>query len=296
MVARAIPPLNPLHVFEVAARLGNFTKAAAELRVTQSAVSRQIATLEDYLNVCLFNRDRSGVSLTRAGKRYYLEIGPAFAAIASSTSRLLVGEGAQALHLSVYPTFAVKWLIPRISNFNSDYPRIDVRVTTGVGPVAFASENIDLAIQLMADEKAVENSIRLFSDVIQPVCSPALLREGVIKTIQDLPRYRLLHSHYRRTDWHDWLLSVGSDAMTDRGIEFPSSVLTYQAASEGLGIAMGQIPLIEQDIQTGKLVPLFGRPLKRAMSYYAVWPKTREPNHKARAFLSWLERQAVSMQ
>lgn len=292
-MSRKIPPLNPLHVFEVAARLGNFTKAAEELNVTQSAVSRQIGTLEDYLKIRLFHRDRAGVSLTKAGKSYFLEIESAFSAIASSTSRVLMKGGAQQLHVSVYPTFAVKWLIPRMERFNADYPLIDVRVTASVRPVDFTGENIDLSIQLLSHADAEPHNIRLFSDVIQPVCSPALLgdRTHPLETVDDLTKFRLLHSRYRRHDWRDWLVNVGCDDIADRGIEFPSSVLTYQAAAEGLGVAMGQTRLLEQDIQAGKLVPLFGRPLERPMSYYAVWPKNSEPNYKARAFIYWLERQ-----
>src|SRR3546814_7554285 len=109
-MARSIPPLNPLRVFDVAARLGSFTKAAEELNVTQSAVSRQISTLEDYLDVRLFHRDRAGVSLTRAGRDYFADIETAFATIAVSTNRLMMKDGAQNLNISVYPTFAVKWL------------------------------------------------------------------------------------------------------------------------------------------------------------------------------------------
>lgn len=293
-MARTIPPLNPLHVFEVAARLGSFTKAAEELNVTQSAVSRQIGTLEDYLKIRLFNRDRAGVSLTRAGRSYFLEIEPAFAAIASSTARVRSRGGGKQLHVYVYPTFAVKWLVPRMDRFNEAYPGIDVRVTTGLDPVDFAGKSIDLAIRLLRDTEAEAHNIRLFADVIQPVCSAALLRDAAqpLRSIEDLRRFRLLFSRYRRDDWHDWLLSVGENEITTRGIEFPSSVLTYQAAAEGLGVAMGQLRLLEQDIADGKLVKLFDRPLERPMSYFAVWPRNAEPNHMARAFIGWLEREA----
>ncbi len=293
-MARTIPPLNPLHVFEVAARLGSFTKAAEELNVTQSAVSRQIGTLEDYLKIRLFNRDRAGVSLTRAGRSYFLEIEPAFAAIASSTGRVRSRGGGKQLHVYVYPTFAVKWLVPRMDRFNEAYPGIDVRVTTGLDPVDFAGKNIDVAIRLLRDADAEPHNIRLFADVIQPVCSAALLRDAAqpLRSIEDLRKFRLLFSRYRRDDWHDWLLSVGENEITTRGIEFPSSVLTYQAAAEGLGVAMGQLRLLEQDIADGKLVKLFDRTLERPMSYFVVWPRNAEPNHMARAFIGWLEREA----
>lgn len=292
-MSRSIPPLNPLHVFEVAARLGNFTKAAEELNVTQSAVSRQIGTLENYLKVRLFNRDRTGVSLTKVGKSYFREIEAAFSAIASSTCKVLKSDAAQQLHLCVYPTFAVKWLLPRMEDFNSRYPLIEVRVTTSVREVDFFGENVDLAIRLLPDADTDPRYIRLFTDVIQPVCSPGLLEGGrhSLDSIESLGKFRLLHSRYRRADWRDWLSAVGMKDIADRGIEFPSSVLTYQAAVEGLGVAMGQIRLLEHDLMSGKLVPLFDQQLERLMSYYVVWPKNTEPNYKARTFIYWLQRQ-----
>lgn len=267
--------------------------------MTQSAVSRQIATLEDYLKVQLFARERSGVSLTKIGESYYREVGPAFAAIASSTGRLLMNGRARPLYVRAYPTFAVKWLVPRIAGFNAEHPGIDVRITTGIEPVDFTNEQLDLSIELMLDSDAGAHHIRLFSYLIQPVCSPALLAEGSrppLETIDDLREHRLLHSRYRRHDWHDWLRHVGAQSVLDvaGAVEFPSSVLTYQAASEGVGVAIAQIRLLEQDIGAGRLVPLFGPPLERPISYYVAWSPKREPKYKARVFLSWLEKEAAS--
>ena len=287
---RSIPPLNPLHVFEVAARLGNFTKAAEELRVTQSAVSRQISTLEGYLNVRLFNRGRAGVSLTRTGREYFHDIQAAFATIVASTGKLMGKVGPQTLHVSAYPTFAMKWLGPRIECFNADYPLIQLRVTAAVRTLDFAGEGIDLAIQLLQDSDAQPWFIKLFPDMIQPVCSPRLL-DKPLDSIKALGTFRLLHSRYRRSDWRDWLATMNVPEFADRGIEFPSSVLTYQAAIEGMGVAMGQTRLLEQELKTGKLVALFDPPLERHMSYYVVWPRYMEPNYRARAFIYWLQRQ-----
>ncbi len=293
-MAQTIPPLNPLHVFEVAARLGSFTKAAEELNVTQSAVSRQIGTLEDYLKVRLFRRDRAGVSLTKAGRSYFVEIEPAFAAIASSTLRMRSNGGASQLHVYVYPTFAVKWLGRRLERFHARYPGIDVRVTTGLDPVDFTGKNIDLAIRLLKNAEAEPENLKLFPDLIQPVCSPGLLheRENSPSTVEDLRKFRLLFSRYRRDDWHDWLVSMGESEISSRGIEFPSSLLTYQAAAEGLGIAMGQLNLLQADLRDGKLVTLFDRPLERALSYFVVWPRNAEPNYMGRAFIGWLVQEA----
>lgn len=290
---RTIPPLNPLLVFDAVARLGSFTRAAEELNVTQSAVSRQISTLEAYLGQRLFSRERHGVALTAVGDAYRQEVAPAFAMIAAATAKLLNAGRAQPLFLRLYPTFAVKWLIPRLVLFNAEEPQIDVRLNTSVAPVDFGRETVDLAIQLASPDSIEDEHRLLFTDVIQPVCSPALLKgRHPLKTIDDLRHHRLLHSHYRRSDWSDWLAAMGRSELDSRGMEFPSSMLTYQAAAEGLGVAMGQVQLLGQDIASQALVPLF-QPLARELAYYAIWPKGKEPNLKARKFLRWLERQVA---
>ena len=142
-----IPPLNPLHVFEVASRLMSFTKAAAELNVTQSAVSRQISTLEGAINVKLFNRGRDGISLTESGEAYRSEIGPAFARILSATNEIRDCRQSAPLRLRVYSTFAARWLIPRLPAFTARHPGIEFRMNTGVQPVDFSRDSADMAIQ-----------------------------------------------------------------------------------------------------------------------------------------------------
>ncbi|HEY0918271.1 LysR substrate-binding domain-containing protein [Devosia sp.] len=290
-----LPPLNPLHVFEVASRVGNFTHAAAELNVTQSAVSRQISILEAHLKVDLFRRGRQGVTLTAAGEEYRRMIGPAFAMIAEATAAVRDRARAKPLALLVYPTFAVKWLIPRLPLFAGEQPGIDVRVSTGTETVDFSKDGVDLAIQLVVDTDPPANSRRLFTDALQPICSPSLLPDGKVPaTIDALLRLKLLHSRYRRDDWKDWLAAKGRPDASDDGMEFPSSILTYQAALEGLGVAIGQPRLVEQDIATGRLVALLPPPVERNLAYYAIWAPRKEPDIKVRRFLRWLERQVAA--
>lgn len=286
-MSRTIPPLNPLHVFEVVARLGNFTKAAQELRVTQSAVSRQIATLEAYLGLKLFRRQHQGIELTPIGVKYWDEIGPAFASIAAATGRLKVTQSNKALRLVVYPTFAAKWLIPRLSRFSASHPQIEIKLTTGIKPANFASQTVDLAIQLALPDQVADGHKLLFDDIMQPVCSPAYLAENKLHSIEDLASARLLHSHYRRSDWQDWLGAIDRSDLWHDGVEFPSSLLTYQAAIEGLGVAIGQTRLLAEEIKAGTLVPLFDV-LKRDLAYFVMWEKGTEPNLKGRKFIRWL--------
>ena len=291
-VSRSLPPLNPLHVFDVAARLGNFTLAAEELNVSQSAVSRQIAVLEGYLQQPLFHRDRRGATLTSAGAAYHREIGPAFSRITNATQRMRQSAKVEPLHLQVYHTFAAKWLIGRLPRFEKDHPEINVRISTVAAVADFSRGHVDMAVLFGTGDWPGLAAHRLFADELQPVCSPMLLRGEVpLREIDDLRRRRLLISRLRRSDWRDWLAEVGRPDIPVTGMEFSSSVLTYQAAVTGLGVAMGQLRLLAGDIEAGLLMPLFGRMLERTLSYYAVYPEDRPLNYRGRAFLAWLERE-----
>ena len=287
-LVQIFPPLNPLRVFEVAARLESFTAAAAELGVTQSAVSRQIATLEGSLSTQLFVRERHGVMLTKEGRLYRDGISPAFAMI-SAASAALTNPRAEPLRLRIYTTFAAKWLIKRLPKFQKAHPNINVQLSASVANVNFARDDIDLAIQFgRGDWRGVEKKL-LIRDVIQPVCSPRLLRRHPeLRSIQGLRRQHLLHSHYRRKDWTDWLAAANQPDLLAEGTLYPNSMLAYEAAIEGLGIAMGQMFLLKDDIAAGTLVPLFDRPLTRQLAYFALWRRGAVQNRKAAGFLRWL--------
>ncbi len=160
-----------------------------------------------------------------------------------------------------------------------------------VAPVDFEKDRVDLAIQFGNGQwKGVEAEL-LFKDLIQPVCSPKLLRKVRLLELDDLKKVEMLHSHYRRTDWHDWLAAVHrSDLLSVNGISFPTSVLTYQAAMDGVGVAIGQIHLLRNELRDGTLVPLFDAPFQRKLAHYVVWPKNRPLSRKGRSFLSWLRK------
>lgn len=147
-MARSVPPLNPLHVFEVASRFGSFTKAAEVLSVSPSAVSRQIAALETFLDVRLFHRARDGNTLTEVGEEYYRGVAPAFETISSATDRVKRAQDNTPINVRVPPTFAVRFLLPRLSGFRAEYPNINLRITTGFGAVDFMREDVDISIQV----------------------------------------------------------------------------------------------------------------------------------------------------
>jgi LysR family glycine cleavage system transcriptional activator len=295
-MSRRIPPLNPLHVFETAARLGNFTRAADELHVTQSAVSRQISALEGYLRVKLFERDRGGVSLTPTGQALFAEVGPAFARIADATERIIYASITNRVRVRAYTTFVAKWLMPRLSLFQEQHPSIEVILSTDTRAVDFSRDEVDLAIQVVTGDWPGANVEPLFPDTVEPVCSPALLSGPfALHTPDHLRHHRMLHAHYRRDDWSDWLSFIGRPDLMDnnKSMTFTSSILTYQAAIEGLGVAMGQVRLLEQELASNALVRPFAMPLHRKAAYSILTPADRSLPAGTAIFRAWLLAQAA---
>jgi LysR family glycine cleavage system transcriptional activator len=290
-MSRVIPPLNPLRVFEAVARLGSFTKAADELHVSQSAVSRQVSIIENYLDVKLLNREQRGVTLTEFGRTYQQQIGQAFAQIFAATQDLLLCSHGGPIKLGVYTTFAAKWLMHRLPEFHALHPEVEVSLSTIVAPVDFSKENIDLAIQFGDGSWPGVTCEHLFDDEIAPVCSPLLFKgDAPLKTPEDLKRYRLLHSHYRKSDWSDWLAAVGLLPLANHqdNMVFSSSILTYQAAMDGLGVAIGQIRLLDQELKTGSLMCPFERIVRRQYAYYLLTPQRDSASKKVGIFRDWL--------
>ncbi|MEF7617410.1 transcriptional regulator GcvA [Aquincola sp. MAHUQ-54] len=291
-MVRRIPPLNPLRVFEAVARTENLTAAAQQLHVTQSAVSRQIATLEEYLGLQLFKRERHGVSLTRAGQTYADQILPAFDVIADATDKLTKSSRQGALRVRTYTTFATKWLVPRLARFREQHPNIEIRITNAVPDVDFDRDMVDVAVQFGDGRWPDVRAELLFFDEIEPVCSPEYLAEHApnAKYPESLLRQRLLESRYRRTDWSDWLQAAGlaDEAKASERMSFGSTFLTWQAAADGLGLAMGQSALLGAELRSRKLVRPFARPLRREMGYYLVRPQQQRESRKVSVFRDWL--------
>ena len=291
-MAKLIPPLNPLRVFEAVARLGSFTKGADELHVSQSAVSRQILLLEDYLQVKLFNREQRGISLTGAGRAYQQEVGPAFARIAAATQDLLTRSRGGPIRVRAYTTFAAKWLMCRLPAFQAACPEVDVQLSTDVTPADFSSGDLDLAIQFGDGNWPGMLCDRLFDDCITPVCSPALLGKpgAPLRSPADLVHHRLLHSRYRKDDWPYWLATVNRPLLTEHrdNMVFSSSILTYQAAVDGLGVAIGQVRLLDHEIDSGALVCPLETVVRQGLAYYLLRPQRDATPRKVAVFRDWL--------
>lgn len=295
-----IPPLNPLKVFEVVARTSNLTAAANELRVSQSAVSRQIAVLEEYLGVQLFTRERAGVRLTEVGDAYALRIRPAFEEISEATKFITLQYSDNIIRLRTYTTLTARWLIPRLPRFQLQYPDIEVIIENSSAPLDFAAEKCDLAIVFGEGKWPDAEATRLLEDVIEPVCSPAFLEasQGGAHLLETLGTKRLLVSKYRKSDWPTWLAHVGMGDIFDKTehMVFSSSILTWQAAMDGLGVAIGQQHMLDADIESRRLVRPFAKPLLSGKGHYIVTPSVQRYSSKIACFKDWLMHEAQETQ
>lgn len=297
-MSKKLPPLNPLKVFDVVVRTQNLTKAAQELHISQSAVSKQLNVLQAYLGVELVRRERHGVSLTQAGLQFGEEITPAFDTISKATAGIMRSGSDSTLRIQTYTTFAAKWLIPRLSDFHARHKDVSVVITNSVRPADFDRDNVDLAIQMGNGAWQGQDVDFLFEDIIEPVCSPAFFRRHAPEAAypRSLLRTCLLVSHYRQDDWPTWasLCRYDEDIANTERMRFSTSVLTWQAAIEGLGIAIGQTSLLADDLKAQRLVRPFNLPVRTGASYYLVRPQLQRHARKVVLFRSWISEQVAN--
>jgi LysR family transcriptional regulator, glycine cleavage system transcriptional activator len=285
-----LPPLNPLRAFEAAGRLKSIRKAAEELFVTPGAVSRQVQMLEDHLGTKLFRRDPRAIVLTAAGEQYFSEITQHIEGIHNATLKLTGSRGRDILKIRSYTTFSMKWLIPRLSDFQSANPTAEVRLTTSLEAVDFEHEDVDGAIRLGDGSWPGYEVDRLVRNELSPVCSPAYREQMNLRTSLDVKRLPLLHSLARPDDWMLWLKAAGIEGIDPyAGPKYTSSVLVHQAALEGQGVALAQRVLVSDDLSSGRLVEPFGPVLDRGdYTYYLIFPRNRARNPAFRKFRAWL--------
>lgn len=285
----SLPPLSALRAFEVAARHSSFTRAAEELCVTQSAISRQIRVLEDMLGVTLFERRHRAVVLTSEGENYRREVSAAFARLEQATRRLSRRHEREVLNIRAYTTFAMRWLIPRLTRFHSLYPDIRVHLTASLQPLDFASSDIHGAIRAGFGEWPCRAD-RLCETYISPVCTPEL-QQGPepLKAPLDLAHVTLLHSLGRPTDWSVWFGAVGMPEIDlNSGHRFESSSMAYQAAHLGLGVAIGQKFLVDDDLKAGLLVMPFDLLVHLKETYYFLSSPRYVGVPMLEAFREWM--------
>jgi LysR family transcriptional regulator, glycine cleavage system transcriptional activator len=289
-----LPSLNGLRAFEAAARHLSFTNAAAELNVTQTAISHQIRRLEQELGIRLFVRQNRALALTAEARDYLPGVRAAFNDLRLATDRLLRKDNEHVLTVSTLASFAAKWLLPRLSSFQEEHPGIDVRITTSTALVDFRNGDVDAAIRYGRGHWPGLRADWLMSDELFPVCSPALLKGSrPLKTPQDLAQHTLLHSSGGYDDdWRLWLTAAGlpTDISEQPGLTFDLIFMTVQAAIDGIGVAMGRTTYVEGDIAKGRLVVPFKIALPVDAGFYLVSPEARADSRKLAAFRQWLSR------
>jgi LysR family glycine cleavage system transcriptional activator len=287
-----LPSLNGLRAFEAAARHLSFTNAAAELNVTQTAISHQIRRLEEELGIRLFVRQNRALALTPEARDYLPGVRAAFNDLRLATERLQRKDNDHVLTVSTLASLAAKWLLPRLSAFQEAHPGIDVRITTSTALVDFKGGDVDAAIRYGRGHWPGLRADWLTADQLFPVCSPALLTgEKPLRRPQDLAHYVLLHtSGAYDDDWRLWLTAAGLPASISKqpGLSFDLIFMTVQAAIDGIGVAVGRTTYVEGDIAKGRLVVPFKIALPADAGFYLVSPQAGADKPKLAAFRQWL--------
>ncbi len=284
-----IPSTASLKAFEAACRYLSFNQAAEELGVTPGAVSRQIQTLEHYLGKTLFHRHHKRVELTAVGRQYLAEITLPLEKIAAASARLRSETRRNAVSVCAYPTFALRWLIPRWADLYERHPDIDVQLITSLNPADFERDDFDLSIQVLAEGTSLTGMRidKLLEVDTYPVCSPEMARK--FSRPEDLREAVFLHESPRPTDWPRWLAEAGiHDIDTNKGLHFESANMALHAAENGLGVAIGIDALVQDAIGAGRLVKLFDVVRRSSQPFQLVSSARKATRPKLAAVREWM--------
>lgn len=288
-MGRRLPPLNSLKCFEAAGRLLSFTRAARELNVTQAAISHQIKVIEEYLGVALFERYPRRLALTEQGKALLPEVIEAFDRVSAAISTLGKDHFSNMISVRLAPSFAAKWLSPRLKYFWLQYPEIDLCLFHAHAAVDFEREEIDIAVTYGKGDWSGVVADKLLSLDFFPVCSPVFLHnDKPLTSIDNLHYYTLLHDANYEC-WRDWLKLAGlTDVQADKGTIIDDTNVLIQAAIDGQGIALGSTTFVDDHLESGRLVRPFDVILENEFSYYVVCPESHLKNPAVLAFKEWL--------
>jgi DNA-binding transcriptional LysR family regulator len=285
-----LPPLNPLRAFEAAARHCSFTLAAAELHVTQGAVSQSVKALEAHLGRALFDRSGSGLHLTPDSAAYARAVTDAFRAITGATGDFTGGRDRSVVTIRAYTSFLTYWLIPRIPGFQIQYPQIEIRFIAANDRVRVDPASVDLRVRYGHGRWSGTESVLLLPDEITPVISPALLAPGGAPYDPVcLAAFTWLHSSQRRADWQDWLEAAGAaDVASAFDMVVEELSVVYRLATSGLGVALGNRHYLREELASGRLFEPVAPVLRRDAGYFLIHPGDRALTGAAQAFKQWL--------
>ncbi|RKS12434.1 LysR family transcriptional regulator [Pseudomonas sp. WPR_5_2] len=292
---RKIPSTTALISFEAAARHESFTKAAQELSLTQGAICRQIASLEEFLNVELFRRSRRGVKLTEAGLSYSRRVATQLDAVERDTLSVMGQQGANVIELAVVPTFGTQWLLPRLKDFQQKHPEVTVNLTNRTRPFLFADTDFDAAIYFGDADWSGTESHRLMGEHPLPVCSPNLLGKKTLLTAGEIAELPLLQQTTRPYAWRHWFNSQRLNVPRDMtGPRYELFSMLAQAAIHDMGIALIPPFLIQRELAEKRLVIANPQALSSIKAYYLMIPERKVESASLRAFRDWLVNQAHS--
>lgn len=291
MLKRNLPSLTALRAFEAAARHSSFRRAAEELSITQSAISHQISALEETVKVPLFRRVARGIELTEAGSQFYPYLRDAFDRIDQGTTLISRSGTGGDLTVQVYVTVAVRWLIPRLHDFQAKHPDVLVRFHTRDFHWEFDPNLADLGMICTANPNQTDLAYtHLFDARLTPVCSPGVAQAGMgLRQPADLVNHALLQVYTTLEDWNVWLDAAGVPQLKGRsGAKFDSYLLAIEAAIEGQGIALAPHFLVQADLKTGRLVQPFPIAVRQPARWYLVCRKERAEEPRIQRFRDWM--------
>jgi len=291
MARSPLPPLNATKAFEAAARRRSFSRAAEELNVTHGAISRQIRLLEDWLGTRLFLRTGRNAVPTRAGSDLLAEVGPALDRMAGAALRAQGGAEARGLlRVSALPTFAMRWLIPLLPEFQRDHPAVELRIVTASTPAEQFRMDVDAVISGPSRQPGWAGK-RFLGEARLPMLSPDLMKECPLRAPPDLARHTLLHAATLRQAWPRWLAAAAvPDLKPARAQVFEHFYFAIQAALEGLGVVMGPLALVADELREGRLLAPIREPALRGRGYFVYAPQTSSDAPAVAVFRKWLMR------
>jgi len=291
---RRLPPLNALRAFEAAARHLNFSRAADELSVTPGAVSQQIQNLEDFVGTSLFKRTPKGLLLTDAAQTALPAVREGFDRLVEAASLLTAAVDGRRLTLTAPPSFAAKWLVPRLKRFEEAWPQVDVWLSADMDIVDFSTGEVDLAVRYGSGRYPGLETARLIGETVIAVASPELLAQTPLAAPDDLARHILLHDGSPDADdscpdWSMWLAARGVRGVDgSRGPRFNQSSLVIEAAVGGRGVALAKRTLAQDDLDAGRLVAPLQIATAVDFAYYVVHPKAKGRLPQVKAFVAWI--------